>query len=95
MAVIEVAEFALATDEESFAAADKRMQTGFAYQQPGCVRRTTARADDGRWLVLTLWADDAAADSAQAAEHHPVAADFWAHVAPDSVSRRRFTLLSG
>lgn len=95
MAVIEIATFTLAKDEESFLAADDVMQTDFAYQQPGCVRRTTARGDDGEWVVLTMWADDAAAAAAEAAEGDAVAVAFWATVAPDSVTRRRFTMLPG
>ena len=95
MAVIEVATFTLARDEDAFLAADKQMQTDFAYQQPGCVRRTTARGDDGHWLVLTMWVDNAAADAARAAEGDPIATDFWAHVAPQSISRQRFEPLPG
>lgn len=96
MAVIELTVFALDGDEEAFRAADQRMQTDFVYQQPGCGRRTTARSDDGDWLVLTLWADAAAAEAAaRAAEQHPVAQEFWGHVASDTVRTRRFTLLDG
>jgi hypothetical protein len=31
------------------------VQTRFAYQQGGLVRRTTARNDNGEWVVITLW----------------------------------------
>jgi hypothetical protein len=96
MAVIEIATFRLAGDDDSFLAADHRMQTKFAYQQPGCVRRTTARGNDGEWLVMTMWSDDAAAQAAAAAaEQHPVAVAFWTTVVPDSVTRQRFTTLPG
>lgn len=96
MAVIDLTVFALADDEAEFLAADKRFQTEFVYQQPGCQRRTVARADSGDWLVLTWWADTAAADAAaQAGEADPVAREFWAHVKSDSVRTRRFAPLEG
>jgi len=96
MAVIEVCTFTLvdSADVEAMLAADARMQTDFAYQQPGLARRTTARDDDGRWCVLCLWstAEDAAAADA-AAKTDEVAQQFWALVDRDSVSVQRFTLL--
>ncbi len=96
MAVVEVTVFATTGDDAAFVAADKQMQTEWAYQQPGCLRRTTARADDGDWLVLTLWDDEGAAEAAaQAAEQHPVARAFWSQVRADTVRARRFTLLPG
>jgi hypothetical protein len=45
-----------------FKQVDARFQEEFAYQQKGMLRRTTARNDDGVWLVMTLW------DSAESAE---------------------------
>lgn len=42
-------------DDTTFRAADARVQTAFAYQQRGLVRRTTARGEDGRWLVIVVW----------------------------------------
>src|SRR5260370_35054776 len=65
MAVIEVLTFGLdsQTEEAEFLAADKRVQTEFFYQQPGLVRRTTARGDDGGWLIVSLWGSQANADA--------------------------------
>jgi heme-degrading monooxygenase HmoA len=68
MATIETVTFQLAADaaEDDFLAADRRVQTEFAYHQPGLIRRTTARganADDG-WIVVTVWFDAEAADAA-------------------------------
>lgn len=94
MAVIEVCTFRLVGDEGEFPALDARMQTEFAYQQRGLVRRTTGKGSDGEWVVVTLWADEAAADAARAAEaDDPVARAFWAAGAPGSTTRRRFTTL--
>jgi hypothetical protein len=53
--VIEIATFRPKIDEADFIRLDARVQTDFVYQQHGCVRRTTARASDGGWLVLTFW----------------------------------------
>jgi hypothetical protein len=94
MAVLEVCTFTVTADDHTMRAADARMQTGFAYQQPGLLRRTTARDDAGRWCVVTLWAsyDDATAADA-AAETDSVAHDFWSCVATTSVSVERYTLL--
>ena len=57
MTAIETSSFRLPTgaDDDGFLAADARIQSDIAYQQPGLVRRTTARGDNGDWLVLTLW----------------------------------------
>jgi hypothetical protein len=66
--VFEILTFRLApgVDTDTFRAIDERIQVEFAYQQPGFVRRTLGRHDDGRWLALTIWAD---AESALAAQN--------------------------
>jgi hypothetical protein len=60
--VIDVRTFHLATgvDEDEFLAADRRWQTELVPHQDGFLRRTTARRD-GEWVVVTLWANEAAA----------------------------------
>ena len=55
------------TSENDFLAADRRLQTDFAYRQPGLLRRTTARSNNGEWLVIDYWRRDADADTC--AEH--------------------------
>lgn len=66
--MIEVATFRLAAgvEEDDFVAAHARAQTEFFNLQSGLLRRTTARGDDGTWIVITLWSD---ADAATAAAH--------------------------
>jgi len=54
-------------DEHVFRSLDERVQTGFVYHQPGILRRTLGRHDDGRWLALTVWADASAAAAAERA----------------------------
>jgi len=99
MAVLEICTFtlsagALSADEGAMRAADERMQTDFAYQQPGLRRRTTARDDEGRWCVVSLWTSrDEAIAAEEAAKTNEVAQDFWSLVDPESVSVQRFTLL--
>jgi hypothetical protein len=62
--VIEILRFRLApgVDEAEFLAADKRLQTEFAYQQPGLLRRTAGRGPEGEWVVIDLWQTPADAD---------------------------------
>jgi len=66
MAVIETTTFRLAdgVDEAAFLEFDEQVRTGFLYHQPGLARATTARADDGTWIVVVLWASDQEADAA-------------------------------
>ena len=97
MALIEIQRFRLvddATDEAAFLAADRQVQIEFAYQQPGMVRRTTARGADGEWLVVTMWAsaEDADAATSRAGSHAAVAA-FRALVDGASLSTDRYTTL--
>src|SRR5271165_1162521 len=63
--MIEIMNFRLApgADEEEFKAADRRVQTRFAYRQAGLLRRTTARSDDGDWVVIALWRTEGDADA--------------------------------
>jgi hypothetical protein len=51
-------------DVAAFLAADARFTEDVAYQQPGIARRTLARAEDGEWLVETLWWTMAHAEAA-------------------------------
>jgi hypothetical protein len=81
-------------DEDAFLAANERMQTEFIYQQPGFVRRTTARAKDGEWLVIGVWSTQADAVAArQVAEGDPVSRAATAMVDASSVTVKRFETL--
>ena len=66
MAVIETTTFRLAdgVDDAAFLEFDEKVRTGFLYHQPGIVRATTARGDDGEWIVVVLWASIEDADAA-------------------------------
>ena len=58
MATIVVTTFELGAgvSSEVFADADGRYQQEVAYQQPGLLRRTTARAGDDEWCIVETWA---------------------------------------
>ncbi len=82
-------------DEAAFLAADRRVQEEFAYQQPGLLRRTTARGADGDWIVIDLWRSAADADACDARwDADPVAQAFMALVDRPSVTVERYQPLS-
>jgi heme-degrading monooxygenase HmoA len=66
--VIEILRFRLleGAEEAAFLVADDRVQTEFAYQQPGLLRRTVARSADGEWVVVDIWDSAEAADAGEA-----------------------------
>ena len=88
--MFEILTFRLApgVDEASFRSLDERIQVEFAYHQPGFVRRTLGRHDDGRWLALTIWADDTAAADAQRAFDDSDLGREFAALATDTVVER-------
>ena len=94
--IIEHRTFRLAdgVDEAAFLAADRRVQHEVAPFQEGFVRRTTARHDDGRWLVETRWYDRRCAEAA-AAGGGEAAAALAALVDPASERVERWTDLGG
>jgi hypothetical protein len=96
MAVIETMTFRLVdgADRSAFLAADKALQSDFAYQQPGLVRRTLAQGDGDRaeeWVVVDLWALAEDADAcAERWDGDPAARAFMAFVDRGSVDVRRY-----
>jgi hypothetical protein len=96
MAVIETVTFRLTpgTEEAAFLAADRLVQTEFTYQQPGLVRRTTARGPDDGWIVVVIWQTAGDADAAAArAGDHPAHAGFAGLLDETTVQRRRYETL--
>jgi heme-degrading monooxygenase HmoA len=74
----EVTTFRLAdgVTDGSFLELDRRVQTELVPNQPGFLRRTTARHGDD-WLIVTLWStEEAAAAYERAAEGNPLQAEF-------------------
>ncbi len=96
MAVIEITTFRLAegADEEGFLLADKKVQAEVAVLADGFLRRTTARGDDGEWLVSTLWRSRADLDAASGVIAAAAAAvEFAGFVDPLTIVRRSFGTL--
>ena len=95
MSIVEITTFRLAADvtDESFLALDRRVQTELVPNQPGFMRRTTARHGDD-WLVVTLWSsDEAAAASQRALEGDPLQAEFARVIEYGTFHLARYTTL--
>ena len=95
MSVVEVTMFALrpGVEEAVFLALDRRVQTELVPNQPGFMRRTTARRQ-GSWMVVTLWSsEEAAAAFADAVEEEPVWLAFMDSIEPGSLVTRRVDTL--
>jgi len=91
--VIESLSFRLRSDADdvAFLLADKRLQSDFAYRQPGLLRRTVARGEDAEWVVLTLWDGPGSADAGDPMRSGDDACrEFRSYIDPDSVSVKRF-----
>ncbi len=65
MAVLEIEIFSLVSglDAMAFRALDAQMQEWCYVNRPGLARRTTARADNGAYVVITLFGEASHADS--------------------------------
>ena len=95
MSVVEITTFRLVAgaDDQAFLQADRRVQNELVPNQPGFLRRTTAREGDA-WLVVELWAHRAAASAFdEAARGHPAQAEFERHLDPASVVTHRYDTL--
>jgi hypothetical protein len=95
MSIVEITTFQLASGatETAFLAADRRVQTELVPNQPGFMRRTTARRD-GAWLVVTLWGSEQQAQDFDSVAHgHPVQEEFDSFVEPGTVMTHRFETL--
>ncbi len=91
--IIDVLHFRLASgvDEEEWLAQDRLAQTDFAYQQPGLLRRTTARGEGGSWAVITQWRSAVDADAAMAkAGQDPGMLRIMSMIEPGSSSTERY-----
>ena len=95
MSIVEITTFRLAegVTDASFLALDRRLQTELVPNQPGFMRRTTARHGED-WLVVTLWSsDDAAAAFQRAVEGHPLQVEFEEALEAGSFHLARYTTL--
>ncbi|HUI04671.1 MAG TPA: hypothetical protein VLZ77_14125 [Acidimicrobiales bacterium] len=96
MGIIDITTFSLAdgVTDDQFRQADATMQAEHVYRQPGIVRRTTARGEGGRWLVVTLWATRHDAEAAEgAARADAVATGFARLLDATTVTSARYETL--
>jgi heme-degrading monooxygenase HmoA len=95
VSIVEITTFRLAegVGDEAFLALDKRIQTELVPNQPGFLRRTTARHGED-WAVVTLWVSDAEAAAYQrVVEDHPLQAQFERDVEAGTFHLTRYTTL--
>jgi hypothetical protein len=95
VSTVEITTFRLAegVTDAAFLALDRRVQTELVPNQPGFMRRTTARHGDD-WLVVTLWSTDDAAEAYQrAVEGNPLQAQFARVLEAGSVHLTRYATL--
>ncbi|CAN5783196.1 hypothetical protein BH24ACT3_BH24ACT3_04080 [soil metagenome] len=93
--MIEILTFRLASGdhEAAFLDADRRVQIEAVPNQPGFLRRTTARSNDGEWVVVTLWASADDADRYEATADHPAMVAFEALLEPATIQTKRYETL--
>ncbi len=93
--VVDVTTFRLVdgAGEAEFLAADRRWQNELVPHRDGFLRRTTARRD-GEWVVITLWATEAAAGTFEDdTRGHEVRRAFDHYVAAESRRAARYDTL--
>jgi hypothetical protein len=95
VSVVDVTTFRLraGVSDDAFLALDKRLQTELVPNQPGFLRRTTARRG-GSWVVVTLWGSEAHAATFESAT---AGGELWGTfrelVEPDSLQSTRYDTL--
>ena len=95
MAVLEVETFALTSgfDPVAFRNLDEQMQEWCYVNRPGLARRTTARNDDGTYVVITLFADASQADASYYTNTNQVVSAWSAAITESSRSVAVYSLL--
>jgi heme-degrading monooxygenase HmoA len=95
VSIVEITTFRLAdgVSDARFLALDRRVQTELVPNQPGFLRRTTARHGPD-WVVVTLWgsADDAAAYQRTVSED-PLQREFEGTLEAGTFHQARYTTL--
>ncbi len=95
MAVLEVETFTLTsgTDSVAFRNLDEQMQEWCYVNRPGLARRTTARNDDGTYVVITLFGDASQADATYFTNTNQVVSAWSAAITESSRSIAVYSLL--
>ena len=95
MSIVEIMTFRLAegVTDDAFLALDRRIQTELVPNQPGFMRRTTARHGE-EWVVVTLWGSDGDAAAFQReAEGHPLQEELGRAAEAGTMHLTRYTTL--
>lgn len=95
MAVLEVETFTLVAgiDALAFRALDEQMQEWCYVNRPGLARRTTGKADDGTYVVITLFGEASQADSSYYKNTDAVVAAWSVAITESSRSVAVYSLL--
>ena len=95
MAILEVETFTLVAgvDAPVFRALDEQMQEWCYVNRPGLARRTTARAEDGTYAVITLFGEPSQADSTYYKNADSVVSAWSAAITESSRSVAVYSLL--
>ncbi len=95
MAVLEVETFTLTpgTDSVAFRNLDEQMQEWCYVNRAGLARRTTARSDDGTYVVITLFGDASQADATYFTNTNEVVSAWSAAITESSRSVAVYSLL--
>jgi hypothetical protein len=95
MAVLEVETFTLSpgVDAAAFRALDEQMQEWCYVNRPGLARRTTARNDNGSYVVITLFADASNSDASYYTNNDVVVSAWSAAITESSRNVAVYSLL--
>ena len=95
MPVLDVETFTLVAgnDALAFRALDEQMQEWCYVNRPGLARRTTARADNGTYAVITLFGEASQADSTYYKNSEAVVTAWSAAITESSRSVAVYSLL--
>jgi hypothetical protein len=95
MAVLEVETFSLVAgiDQQAFRALDEAMQEWCYLNRPGLARRTTARADDNTYVVITLFETAEQSQTTYYTATHPVVVAWSAAITESSRATTVYSLL--
>ena len=95
MPVLEVETFTLVAgiNALAFRALDEQMQEWCYVNRPGLARRTTAKADDGTYVVITLFGEASQADSSYYKNTDAVVAAWSVAITESSRSVAVYSLL--
>jgi len=95
MAILEVETFTLnpGIDASAFRDLDEAMQEWCYLNRTGLARRTTAKQDEGKYIVITLFAEASNSDASYYTSKDSVVANWSAVIERDSRSLNVYSLL--